>query len=76
VAIACIKVASQAVKAMPALLLFPLLPFAATVLLFAYWLAVAAGLYSAGGITPQFLADAQLQPMTLAVRAWPGCCVS
>ncbi len=61
---------------MPALLLFPLLPFAATVLLFAYWLAVAAGLYSAGGIAPQFLAGAQLQPMTLAVRAWPGHCVS
>lgn len=68
VAVACIKVSSQAVKAMPALLLFPLLPFVCTVLLFAYWVAVAAFLYSAGTIVPQYLAATQLQPMTLGVR--------
>ncbi|KAK9842492.1 hypothetical protein WJX81_002530 [Elliptochloris bilobata] len=66
VAVACIKVASQAVKALPSLLLFPLLPFTATVLLFAYWVAVAACLYSAGDIEPTFLASTQLQPMTLS----------
>ena len=65
---ACIKVSSQAVKAMPTLLLFPLLPFVCTVLLFAYWVAVAAFLYSAGTIAPQYLATTQLQPMTLGVR--------
>lgn len=68
VAVACIKVSSQAVKAMPTLLLFPLLPFVCTVLLFAYWVAVAAFLYSAGTIAPQYLATTQLQPMTLGVR--------
>ena len=67
VAVACIKVASQAVKALPSLLLFPLLPFAATVLLFAYWIAVAACLYSAGDIVPTYLSATQLQPMVLSV---------
>ena len=67
VAVACIKVASQAVKALPSLLLFPLLPFAATVLLFAYWVAVAACLYSAGDIVPTYLSATQLQPMVLSV---------
>ncbi|GBF99304.1 choline transporter-like [Raphidocelis subcapitata] len=48
VAVACIKVASQAVAAMPSVLLFPLLPFVLEVGLIVYWVAVAAVLYSAG----------------------------
>ena len=48
VAIACIKVASQAVGAMPWILLYPLLPFALMVGLVVYWVSVTAMLYSAG----------------------------
>ena len=48
VAVACVKVASQAVAAMPALFAFPLLPFILEVGLVVYWVAVAAIFYSAG----------------------------
>lgn len=48
VAIACIKVASQAVGAMPWILLYPVLPFALMVGLVVYWVSVTAMLYSAG----------------------------
>jgi choline transporter-like protein 2/4/5 len=45
IAVACLKVGSQAVGAMPLLMLFPLLPFALLLALIAYWVAVAAFLY-------------------------------
>ena len=59
VAVACIKVASQAVAAIPTLRFWPLLPFLAICCLVVYWVAVAAFLYSASTIVPQ-----QLQPPT------------
>mmetsp|Transcript_16614 Transcript_16614/g.35931 ORF Transcript_16614/g.35931 Transcript_16614/m.35931 type:complete len:775 (-) Transcript_16614:968-3292(-) len=51
VAVACIKVASQAVGAMPSILLFPLLPFIFEAGLVVYWIFVTAELYSAGDLT-------------------------
>uniref|UniRef100_A0A7S0RW54 Choline transporter-like protein n=1 Tax=Chlamydomonas leiostraca TaxID=1034604 RepID=A0A7S0RW54_9CHLO len=51
VAIACIKVASQAVGSMPSILLFPLLPFVFEVGLLIYWIAITGLLYSAGDLT-------------------------
>lgn len=51
VAVACIKVASQAVGAMPSILFYPLLPFILLVGLVVYWVAVSAMLYSAGVLT-------------------------
>ena len=59
VAVACIKVTSQAVAAIPTLLFWPLAPFLAICCLVVYWVAVAAYLYSASSIVPQ-----QLQPST------------
>lgn len=50
IAVACLKVGSQAVAAMPLLMLFPALPFLLLLALLAYWVAVAAFLYSAGDI--------------------------
>ncbi|GFR50844.1 hypothetical protein Agub_g13116 [Astrephomene gubernaculifera] len=50
IAIACIKVASQAVGAMPSIILFPLLPFIFEVGLVIYWVAVTALLYSSGDL--------------------------
>ncbi|KAK9818176.1 hypothetical protein WJX72_008291 [[Myrmecia] bisecta] len=58
VAVACIKVASQAIKTMPMILFFPLLPFIGLVGLVIYWVLVTAFLYSAGTITPTFLSTA------------------
>lgn len=51
VAVACIKVASQAVGEMPSILFYPLLPFVLLVGLVVYWVAVSAMLYSAGTLT-------------------------
>ncbi len=59
VAVACMKVASQAVATIPTLLFWPLVPFLAICCLVVYWVAVAAYLYSASDIVPQ-----QLQPST------------
>lgn len=46
-----LQVASQAISTMPMIMLFPLLPFASLVVLIAYWVVVAAMLYSVGDIT-------------------------
>ena len=46
-----LQVASQAVGAMPSILLFPLLPFALLVGLVVYWVSVTAMLYTAGTMT-------------------------
>ena len=54
VAVACIKVASQAVSCMPSILFFPILPFLMVVCLVIYWICVAGYLYSAGTITPTY----------------------
>jgi len=67
VAVACIKIASQAVSTMPMLLFWPLLPFLAFVALVVYWVAVVAYLYSAGSITPVQLTSSPT-PYTLSVR--------
>ncbi|GAX82667.1 hypothetical protein CEUSTIGMA_g10093.t1 [Chlamydomonas eustigma] len=48
IAVACIKVASQAVGAMPSIIFFPILPFCFEIALVIYWLAVTALLYTAG----------------------------
>mmetsp|Transcript_11641 Transcript_11641/g.31727 ORF Transcript_11641/g.31727 Transcript_11641/m.31727 type:complete len:793 (-) Transcript_11641:1356-3734(-) len=53
IAIACIKVTSQAVGAMPSILFFPLLPFIFEVGLLIYWVAVTALLYSSGTLKPE-----------------------
>jgi len=51
VAVACIKVASQAISSMPSILLFPIIPFLATLVVFIYWIVVFAYLYSCGELT-------------------------
>ena len=51
VAVACIKVASQAVGAMPSILFYPILPYILLVGLIVYWVSVSAMLYSAGTLT-------------------------
>eukprot|EP00198_Chlamydomonas_reinhardtii_P000183 XP_001689518.1 predicted protein [Chlamydomonas reinhardtii] len=51
IAVACVKVASQAVGSMPTIIFFPLLPFIFEVGLVIYWVAVTALLYSAGDLT-------------------------
>ncbi|KAJ9522324.1 hypothetical protein QJQ45_008201 [Haematococcus lacustris] len=51
IAVACIKVASQAIGAMPSIMFFPLLPFVFEVGLVIYWIAVTALLYSAGDLS-------------------------
>jgi Plasma-membrane choline transporter len=52
VAVACIKVASQAVACIPSMLVFPIFPYIAKVILVTYWVAVTAFLYSSGSIAP------------------------
>jgi len=51
VAIAVLKVASQAISTMPMILFFPLVQFVMLVILLAWWIAVVAGLYSAGTVS-------------------------
>eukprot|EP00955_Chlamydomonas_euryale_P029476 310902-Chlamydomonas_euryale.AAC.1 len=51
IAVACIKVASQALAACPLLLVWPLIPFLLLLLLVLYWVAVSAMLYSAGDLS-------------------------
>ncbi|KAK9846864.1 hypothetical protein WJX84_008702 [Apatococcus fuscideae] len=48
IAIACIKVAAQAVATMPALIFFPVIPLLMQAALIFYWIFVAAYLYSSG----------------------------
>ncbi|PNH05032.1 Choline transporter-like protein 2, partial [Tetrabaena socialis] len=51
IAVACVKVASQAVGAMPTIIFFPFIPFIFEIGLIIYWVAVTALLYSAGDLT-------------------------
>lgn len=67
VAVACIKVASQAVAAIPTLLFWPLAPFLAICCLVAYWVAVAAFLYSASSIVPRQLQASSTDAYSLSV---------
>jgi len=48
VAVACMKVASQAVGVMPSVLLFPIVPLLMLIVFLAYWVAVTGFLWSAG----------------------------
>jgi hypothetical protein len=50
VAVACLKVAASALGTVPSLILFPLITFAATLLLFVYWVIVFAHQWSAGTV--------------------------
>ena len=67
VAVACIKVASQAVSTMPSLFFFPILPFIMTVCLIVYWVVVAGYLYSAGTITAKMTTASTSTALTLSV---------
>ncbi|DBA72774.1 hypothetical protein WJX79_010106 [Trebouxia sp. C0005] len=66
VAIACIKVASQAVSTMPSLFFFPIIPFIMTVCLIVYWVAVAGYLYSAGTITAKTTTASSSTALTIS----------
>ena len=44
------QVASQAVAAMPTIMVFPFMPFVSVILLLAYWISVAAMLYTVGDV--------------------------
>ena len=70
VAVACIKVASQAVSCMPSILFFPILPFLMVVCLVIYWICVAGYLYSAGTITPTYkdTSSATLLSISVSLR--------
>ena len=70
VAVACIKVASQAVAAIPTLLFWPLVPFLAICCLVAYWVAVAAFLYSASSIVPRQLQPSSTGSYSLSVSSF------
>lgn len=50
IAVGCIKVASQAISAMPMILFFPLVTFAMLIVLIVWWVGVAASLYACGSI--------------------------
>lgn len=50
VAVACLKVAATAIGTVPSLILFPLITFTATMLLFIYWVIVFAHQWSAGTV--------------------------
>ena len=67
VAIACIKVASQAVSTMPSLFFFPIIPFIMTVCLIVYWVAVTGYLYSAGTITAKLTTASSSTALTISV---------
>lgn len=54
VAVACLKVASQAVSTMPFILFFPIFPFLLTAGVMVYWVIVTAFLYSAADIVPHY----------------------
>ena len=67
IAVACIKVASQAVGTMPSLFFFPILPFIMTVCLIVYWVVVAGYLYSAGTITAKMTTPSTSSALTISV---------
>ena len=69
-AVACIKVASQAVSTMPSLFFFPILPFLMTTRLIIYWVAVAGYLYSAGDVTIKRVAYSASDALTLSVWSY------
>ena len=69
IAVACIKVASQAVGTMPTILVYPILPFIMTVCLVIYWVMVSGYLYSAGTIKPHYTSASSTQSYSLAVSA-------
>ncbi|MEW5314523.1 MAG: hypothetical protein WDW38_006015 [Sanguina aurantia] len=81
IAIACIKVASQAVGSMPSIMVFPFLPFIFIVGLVIYWVAVTGMLYSAGTLTAHCrpastapkASQAAAAPAPKASQADPGC---
>mmetsp|Transcript_25196 Transcript_25196/g.47612 ORF Transcript_25196/g.47612 Transcript_25196/m.47612 type:complete len:723 (+) Transcript_25196:109-2277(+) len=50
VAVACLKVASQAISTMPFILFFPVVPFLLEVVLIVWWIAVSIALYSAATV--------------------------
>lgn len=66
VAVACIKVASQAVGSMPSILFFPLIPFILLVGLVVYWVSVTAMLYTAGTLTANCRAQSSYEPFSLS----------
>ena len=55
VAVACIKVAASAIGSIPSLILFPLITFTATMLLFIYWVIIFAHQWSAGTVIETIL---------------------
>ena len=69
VAVACIKVASQAVSTMPSLFFFPILPFLMTVCLIVYWVVVAGYLYSAGTIMPKMTTSSPASALSISVSS-------
>ena len=75
VAIACIKVASQAVSTMPSLFFFPIIPFIMTVCLIVYWVAVAGYLYSAGTITAKMTTASSSTALTISVSHYCLCMI-
>ena len=68
VAVACIKVASQAVGSMPSILLFPMLPFLVTFIFLAYWIVVTAFLWSAGDSVAVYYANNGTTPLQPSVE--------
>ena len=66
IAVACLKVASQAVGSMPSVLLFPILPFIFEVGLIIYWVSVTAVLYTAGERTYSFRTPASADGLTFS----------
>ncbi|KAL0045810.1 hypothetical protein WJX82_005374 [Trebouxia sp. C0006] len=70
IAVATLKVATQAIAHMPTLLLFPLVPFVLEVALVFWWVFVAAYLYSSGSIVTVYRSSsstATYDPLDIAV---------
>ncbi|DBA73400.1 TPA: hypothetical protein ACH3X1_011440 [Trebouxia sp. C0004] len=70
IAVATLKVATQAIAHMPTLLLFPLVPFMLEVALVFWWVFVAAYLYSSGSIVTVYRSSsstATYDPLDIAV---------
>ena len=70
IAIATIKVASQAIGAMPLIIFFPLVPFVFMVVLVVYWALISALIYTAGEIT---LDDVQCADLAFRATAADEC---
>eukprot|EP00201_Polytomella_parva_P001783 CAMPEP_0175080930 /NCGR_PEP_ID=MMETSP0052_2-20121109/25824_1 /TAXON_ID=51329 ORGANISM="Polytomella parva, Strain SAG 63-3" /NCGR_SAMPLE_ID=MMETSP0052_2 /ASSEMBLY_ACC=CAM_ASM_000194 /LENGTH=631 /DNA_ID=CAMNT_0016351771 /DNA_START=468 /DNA_END=2363 /DNA_ORIENTATION=- len=69
VAIACIQVASQSLRSIPSLLLFPFLPYILTCGLVVYWVAVSGMLYSAGTLTAHCSSASAIASVSYAALA-------